>query len=237
LIPVENLSVVFGRTVALHGVELELHPGVTGLFGPNASGKSTLLRVLAGLLRPTTGAAYWDGRPVSASDESFRRCIGYCGHEAGLYARLTVRENLLLFARAYGVDDLRIDDVGERLGLADRLQIQVGDLSAGLVRRVSVARAMLHDPQILLLDEPYANLDDDASGLVSSAISDWNAPDRFAVVASHGAKRVKAYASASLILKRGRVVSYRVSAGPNRGRTVQRSNERTGVLSEGSGTS
>ncbi|MGH2694571.1 MAG: ATP-binding cassette domain-containing protein, partial [Actinomycetota bacterium] len=102
MIAVRGLRVVFGRTVALDSINVDFVPGITGLFGPNASGKSTLLRVLAGLLAPTDGTVEIRGRAIDTRDESLRRRIGYVGHESGLYGRLSVRENLELFARLYG---------------------------------------------------------------------------------------------------------------------------------------
>ncbi|MDQ4095755.1 MAG: heme ABC exporter ATP-binding protein CcmA [Actinomycetota bacterium] len=209
MINLDGVTVVYGRTVALDDLTLEIGTGVTGVFGPNASGKSTLLRVLAGLLKPTRGRVELGGTPLALANEAFRHLVGYAGHEPGLYARLTVRENLALFARLYGVGSERIEVLLDDLGIAERAATPVGELSAGLKRRASVARALLHDPRLLLLDEPYANLDDEAADLVSRAIQRWVAPDRCAVMATHGAKRVKEFADASLILKRGRPVSYR----------------------------
>lgn len=211
-IRLEGVEVAFGRTLALHGLTLELFPGVTGLFGPNGSGKSTLLSVLAGLLRPTAGSAVYRGRPVSASDEEWRRHVGYAGHEPGLYPALTVAENLTLWAQLFDAPGRRVEEMIERLGLGDRRNTHVRALSAGYKRRASVARALLHEPAVLLLDEPYANLDDDAAAEVSAAVVEWRRPDRIAVVATHGAKKVKAYADAGIILKHGRVVSYRRGA-------------------------
>lgn len=208
----DGVEVAFGRTLALHGLTLELFPGVTGLFGPNGSGKSTLLSVLAGLLRPTAGTAEYSGRPVRASDEEWRRRVGYAGHEPGLYPALTVAENLELWAQLFDAPGRRVGEMIERLGLGDRRKTPVRALSAGYKRRASVARALLHEPAVLLLDEPYANLDDDAAAEVSAAVVDWRRPDRIAVVATHGAKKVKAYADAGIILKHGQVVSYRRGA-------------------------
>ena len=207
MIEVRGLRVVYGRTVALDAVDLDLAPSLTGVFGPNGSGKSTLLRVLAGLLRPVSGEVLIDGRPLRASDESIRRRIGYAGHEAGLYAHLTVLENLELFARLYGSPARRPAEMIDAVGLGDRANTPVADLSAGLKRRASVGRAILHDPDVLLLDEPYANLDDDASDLVGEVIRSWHRPERLALIATHGAKRVRAYASHGIVLRRGLVAA------------------------------
>jgi heme ABC exporter ATP-binding subunit CcmA len=209
MIQIEGLTVAYGRTIALDAIDLTLVDGVTGLFGQNAAGKSTLLRVLAGLLTPTAGTVVIDGRRVTASDELFRRRVGYAGHSSGLYPELSVRENLDLFAALYGADPGRPAHLVEQVGLAARARTRVAELSAGLKRRAAVARALVHDPEVLLLDEPYANLDDDAAGLVSRSIVEWRGPGKIAVVASHGAKRVKGFADASIILQRGTVVSYR----------------------------
>jgi heme ABC exporter ATP-binding subunit CcmA len=209
MIETRDLTVVFGRTTAIDSLDLNLNLGVTGLFGQNGSGKSTLLKVIAGLLRPTRGSLSLFGVASDDVDEDFRRNIGYVGHEPGLYERLTIAENLEFFAQMYGVKPARIPDVIQQLGLGERAGTRVDALSAGYSRRAAVARALLHEPTILLLDEPYANLDDDASALVSAAVKGWRETgtgDRLAIVATHGAKKVKAYADAGVILQRGRLV-------------------------------
>ena len=220
MIHVESLQVVFGSTPALIDVDLELGPGAHGLFGPNGSGKSTLLRVLAGLLPPTSGRVTWDDSAVSSSAESFRRRVGYAGHLSGLYGRLTVAENLDLFARLYGVAPATIERFSASMNLVDELNKPVRQLSAGLKRRVAVARALLHDPDLLLLDEPYANLDDDAAELVSRAVREWRTSSRIAVIATHGAKRVKGWVDGGVVLRRGRVATaglYRTAEHPSGG--------------------
>ena len=209
MISVRDVRVVFGRTIALDAVDLEIGPGVTGLFGPNGSGKSTLLRVVAGLLRPARGHVTIDGVAHKSSVESLRRRIGYAGHEPGLYGRLTVRENLELFGTLYGADPTNIDRTLAALGLTERAHARADELSAGLKRRAAIARAMIHAPDILLLDEPFATLDDEAADLVRAAIQDWSAPGRTAVIATHGAKRLKSFADGSVVLRRGLVASDR----------------------------
>ncbi len=206
MLETRELTVTFGHTIALDAIDVSVASGITGLFGPNGSGKSTLLRVLAGLLRPTKGSVHLDGEPASIRSEDYRRAIGYAGHEAGLYAELSVRENLELFASLYGADPDRVDGMIEQLGLGDVSTTEFSALSAGTKRRAAVARALLHEPRVLLLDEPYANLDDEAADLVDQAIRSWSTPKRIGVVASHGAKRVKSYASGGVILRRSRVI-------------------------------
>lgn len=210
MIGLKDLTVIYGRTLALDDLSLDIHPGVTGLFGPNGAGKSTLLRVLAGLIRPTRGSVTLDGAPIDLRSEEFRGRIGYAGHEPGLYPDLTVVENLELFRSLYGAPPRRVDEVIESVGLKERRAVRVGALSAGLKRRAAVARALLHEPDVLLLDEPYANLDDDSSDRLSTAVKEWSNGSRYALIATHGAKRVKTFADGGIIIQRGRVISYRV---------------------------
>jgi heme exporter protein A len=212
MIEVTDVRVVYNRTIALDGVTLAIGPGVTGVYGPNGSGKSTLLRVLSGLLRPTRGRISFDGVPRHPADESLRRRIGYAGHDAGLYGRLSVRENLELFAALSGGSRARIPEILDTLDLTERGTSRVDELSAGFKRRASIARALVHDPDILLLDEPFATLDDDAAERVTSAITAWRAPGRTAVIATHGAKRLKSLAEGTIVLRRGLVVTDRQRA-------------------------
>lgn len=227
MIRLDSVSVLYGRTLALDAVDLDLGEGVVGLFGPNGSGKSTLLKVIAGFVRPSRGAVYAGDVPVRLGDETWRRHVGYAGHEPGLYARLSVRENVALFAHLYDAPAARVDGILEQLGIADRAESRVDGLSAGLKRRASVARALVHDPRVLLLDEPYANLDDDAANRVSDTLIEWRRPGRVAVVATHGAKRLKAFADSGVVLKDARVVSHRIRTGPHSSYPVELEREVT----------
>ena len=209
MIELENVRAIYARTIALDAVHLTIGPGITGLYGPNGSGKSTLLRVIAGLHRPAQGRVIFDGTPRRSSDENLRRRIGYAGHEAGLYSRLSVEENLALFAALWGADQSRVSLVLQQVGLADRARSRIDELSAGLKKRASVARALVHEPDILLLDEPFATLDDEAADLLTEAIKSWRAPGRCAVIATHGAKRLKAFADAAVVLRQGLIASDR----------------------------
>ncbi len=144
-----------GRVVALDDISFSLAVGQTlAIFGPNGAGKTTLLKVLAGLIHPQAGSARVDGG---------QRAIGWIGHESHLYAHLTVRENLLFWASLYGVATARrgpqIAAVLDQLGIADRAEQPVWSLSRGLLQRAAIAKALVHDPQVLLLDEPFTGLD------------------------------------------------------------------------------
>lgn len=204
MISVDGVTVVFGKTLALDEVTLEIPEGITGVFGPNGSGKSTLLKAIAGLLKPSEGRIAIDG--AHARDESSRRRIGYAGHGSGLYGRLSLRENLELFGSLYGADRARTNLLIAELGLDEFATRPVADLSAGSKRRAAVARALVHDPEVLLLDEPYANVDEESSDAISAAIAAWKRNGRTALVATHGAKKVKAYADGGIILQRGRLI-------------------------------
>ena len=186
MIEAHALTVVYGRTLALDGIDLSISEGITGLFGQNGSGKSTLLRVLAGLLRPTSGTVTTGDAPLDLRDEGFRQRLGYAGHDSGLYPHLTVGENLDLFGNLYGCPEDAVDTILERVRLADRKDTRTGELSAGLKRRAAVARALLHDPDILLLYEPYANLDDDGAAAITAAIESWRGPGKTGVLPPMG---------------------------------------------------
>lgn len=207
MIEVTDVRVVYGRTIALDRVTLDIPPGITGLYGPNGSGKSTLLRAIAGLLRPATGKIAFDGRVRESSDEGLRRKIGYSGHEPGLYGRLTIQENLQLFAALCGGHRERVGETIALLALEERATARVDELSAGLKRRASIARAMVHDPTFLFLDEPFATLDEDSAERVVGAIRSWSGPDRTAVIATHGAKRLKSFAEGTVVLRQGLVAN------------------------------
>ena len=210
MIRLDGVTAAYGRTLALDDVSLEVGAGITGLFGPNGSGKSTLLRVIAGLHRPARGKVTFKGGTAALASESYRGKVGYAGHEPGLYPHLTVKENLSLFAVLHGAPESSVEETIEMLGLGGYSNVRALGLSAGLRRRAGVARAMVHDPQILLLDEPYANLDDEAAESLSEALRAWRRDERVCLVATHGAKRVKAFADAGIIIQRGRVISHRV---------------------------
>ena len=160
---IETVGVVrrFGRRRAVDGVSLQIRSGeCLALFGPNGAGKTTLLRLLAGLLRPSEGEVRVLGKSLR-SDVALRGRIGLISHQSMLYDALTVRENVAFAARMHGVQavDAATDSALEKLGLVGRELTPVRALSRGWQQRVSIARAIVHDPAVVLLDEPYTGLD------------------------------------------------------------------------------
>jgi len=200
VIELEGLARAYGERVALAGVTLTLPAGSTlVVFGPNGAGKSTLLRVLATLLRPTEGVAKVLGRALPDEAWAVRGRIGFLGHEPLLYRELTGRENLRFQARLFGVGAERVEELLATLKLERRADDPVRTLSRGTVQRLAVARAVLHDPELLLLDEPRANLDPAASDLVEPLLT-----GRTRVVTSHDPAGGLAEADLALGLRGGR---------------------------------
>ena len=204
-IELEELTRRYGERVALDRVSLGVPEGATlVVFGPNGAGKTTLLRVLATLLRPHGGVARVLGRTIPEEGWAVRGRIGLLGHEPLLYRDLTARENLGYHARLHRVPDAtrRIEGLLERVGLTRRADDRVHAYSRGMVQRLAVCRAVLHDPEVLLLDEPRANLDPAAAELVEPLIG--AASGRTRVVTSHDPAGGLAEADLALGLRGGR---------------------------------
>jgi heme ABC exporter ATP-binding subunit CcmA len=158
---------------------------VVGLFGANGSGKSTLLRILATLLRPTGGTATIDGADILGDANGVRSRIGFLAHAPGLYDDLTARENLLFAADMLGVPHTPVSEQLERVGLTDVANERVRGFSAGMQRRLAIARLRLSQPRVLLLDEPYSNLDTSGIDLMNATMSELVARGGAALVALH----------------------------------------------------
>jgi len=171
-IELAELGRAYGERVALAGVTLELEAGQTlAVFGANGAGKTTLLRILATLLRPHRGKACVLGHELPREGWAVRGKIGFLGHEPLLYRDLTARENLRFHARLHKVPFARIDTLLDAVGMKRRGDDPVHTYSRGMVQRVAVCRAVLHEPELLLLDEPLAGLDPGAAAAVAPLIS------------------------------------------------------------------
>lgn len=194
----------FGERTALHGLTVSLPAGATlAVLGRNGAGKSTLLRILATLLRPHAGEAIVLGESLPRRAFAVRARIGYIGHDPLLYRDLSARQNLSYHARLHGVAPGRIEGLLEAVGMRGRGDEPVRSLSAGMVQRVAVCRAVLHDPELLLLDEARANLDPGASRLVEDMIGRSAGVSR--VVTSHDPLEALAESDLVLGLRDGRV--------------------------------
>ena len=194
----------FGDRTALAGLDLRLERGESlAVLGPNGSGKSTLLRVLAGLLRPSSGEVTVLGCSLPKETYRLRGRVGYLGHEPLLYRDLSPRENLALGAALHGLDreasSARIDQLLDAVGMARRGNDRVAELSAGMKQRVDICRALLHEPELLLLDEPDSHLDSEARRLIEPLIAAGGRRSR--VITSHD--RAAATAGADRILELG----------------------------------
>lgn len=198
-IELDGLERRYGERVALAGVSLTLHRGQTlAVLGPNGAGKSTLLRVLATLLRPHDGSVRVFGEALPGQAWSVRGRIGYLGHEAMLYRDLSARENLLLHARLHRISEQRVAELLAAVGLLERADDPVHTFSRGMVQRCSVARTVLHDPELVLLDEPRANLDPTAAEILEPLLA-----GRTRVLTSHDPRDADT-ADAVLGLRAGR---------------------------------
>jgi heme ABC exporter ATP-binding subunit CcmA len=190
----------YGERVVLRDVSVDLPSGqVLVVFGPNGAGKSTLLRILATLLRPHAGEVSVLGHELPGEGWSVRARIGFLGHDPLLYADLTARENLRYLARLYGRGEDRIEPLLSELGVAGRADEPLRTLSRGTVQRVAVCRTVLHEPDVLLLDEPTANLDPAAAELVRPLLGRGTR-----VIASHDPERGLEEADVVLGLRAGR---------------------------------
>jgi heme exporter protein A len=192
----------FGDRTALAAISARLEPGENlAVLGPNGSGKSTLLRILAGLLRPSGGEISVLGCALPEQTDRLRGRVGYLGHAPLLYRDLSPRENLSLAAALHGLDqsasEARIGELLDRVAMSARADDQVAELSAGMKQRVDICRAVLHEPELLLLDEPDAHLDVEARALVDPLIGPGSGASR--VVVSHD--REAATVGADLILE------------------------------------
>jgi heme ABC exporter ATP-binding subunit CcmA len=204
MLSAEGLRHAFGRVVALDDVSFSLAAGHTlTIFGPNGAGKTTLLKVLAGLIRPDAGRATVAGG---------REAIGWIGHHSHLYGHLSVRENLVFWASLYGVPAraraARADAVMRTLGIADDADRAVWSLSRGLAQRAAIAKALIHDPRVLLLDEPFTGLDLAAAAEFRALLAELRGAGRILVLATHNVDEGVELATEVAFQRRGRFVEF-----------------------------
>lgn len=211
MLAARNLTRRFGNLVAVDDISFEVEPGtVLGFLGPNGAGKSTTMKMLTGFLLPSSGTAEIFGHDIRSDSVAARRMIGYLPEGAPLYGELTVSQLLHFIASARGYSgaerDRRIDDATARLELGDVMQQTVETLSKGFKRRVGLAQAILHDPPVLILDEPTDGLDPNQKQQVRHLIREM-APDKIIVISTHILEEVDALCSRAMIIARGRLLA------------------------------
>ena len=198
----------YGDRAVLRGIDFSVGWGeIAVLFGANGAGKTTLLRILAGLARPDAGSVHIADRPMGRTGGSARRIAGFAGHQTMLYNDLTCRENLDFYCKLYGVADPkhRIARVLEQLNLSDRAHRRIRTLSHGMQKRLSIARAILHQPAVLLLDEPESGLDTASASALGEFLRQWAAGGKSALLTTHNAEIGLAWAGRALALAGGQV--------------------------------
>lgn len=206
MIEVRKLVKRFGLKPVLRGLDLTVEQGeFVALLGPNGAGKTTLLRILATLSRPTMGQVHIAGFELPKQSAAVRRRLGVVSHQPLLYGDLTAEENLLFYGRMYYLDNLRsrIDEVLDLVGLSARRGDLVRQYSRGMQQRLAIGRAILHQPEVLLFDEPHTGLDQDSAAMLDGVLKEIAARGRTVVMTSHDLTRAADLATRIDILSRG----------------------------------
>jgi heme exporter protein A len=209
MVHIEDVSKRFGTVWALRGLSLQLGRGrCLGLFGPNGAGKSTLFKILATLTRPSTGTVSIAGYDIVRQAENIRPLLGVLGHRTFLYGTLTAVENLWFYGRMFGVQQLsrRIDEVLQSVGLETQAHRLVRTYSRGMQQRLAIARAILHHPTLLLLDEPYTSLDHYAITHLQQLLQQLQAAGRTIMISTHDIARGLELCDDIAIQYRGKIV-------------------------------
>jgi heme exporter protein A len=197
----------YGRRKALSQITFSCEPGeIVGLLGPNGAGKSTLLNILATLLAPSKGAVQYGDRTSEQGGAAIRAQIGMLGHDLFLYPELTARENLTFFAHLYGLVNVTstVEAALERANLSARADDYVSGFSRGMRQRVALERALLHDPRLILLDEPFTGLDQASTRALVERLQERQRAGRMIVLATHDLDVVDGLLTRSLFLINGR---------------------------------
>jgi heme exporter protein A len=206
MITVKKLVKRFGLKTVLRGVDFDVQPGeFVALLGPNGAGKTTFLRILASLSRPSLGDVKIAGYKLPHEAAQVRARLGVVSHLPLLYGDLTAEENLRFYARMYNIPntELRVTEVLEMVGLEARRRDLVRTFSRGMQQRLAIGRAVLHDPDVVLFDEPYTGLDQDASAMLDEVLKTVAAKGRTVVMTSHDLARAEDLATRFDILSRG----------------------------------
>jgi len=208
-IEVKRLTKSFGTHLALRGIDVAVKQGESVvIFGPNGAGKTTLIKLLATIMNPSSGEIFINGFNLKKNAEQARRSIGVITHQTFLYSNLTAYENLQFYSKMYDVPDTkeRIYQVATMVEMVSRLHDRTGTFSRGMQQRLSIARALLHNPAILLLDEPETGLDQQAISILRAALQMEENEKRTIILTTHSLERGLELCNRLLILNHGRIV-------------------------------
>lgn len=211
IISASGLRKSFGDRVALKSIDLEVKRGQSVvIFGPNGAGKTTFLKVLSTVITPTRGTVIMDGIDIQKKPAEARRMIGVISHESYLYDELTARENLRFFGRMYGLGkgelEERTDELLANVDLLKRGDDRVGSFSRGMKQRLSIARALMHKPSVLLMDEPYTGLDQKAAETFESVMDRRDTDQVTKIMVSHNVERALQLSDRAIIMDSGKIV-------------------------------
>jgi len=211
VIEAKGISKQYGRRSVLNGLDLKVDNGeIVALMGPNGAGKTTLLRIMSTLYEPSRGDVFLDGKSVFEDPVESRRLIGMVGHSAYSSDDLTALENLRFFWRLYGLPSKGFEPSGKellrRVGLAHRMNDRTAVFSKGMRQRLAIARAIMHSPKVLLLDEPFSSLDEKGNEILTQILSEERARGCSVVIVSHEVQRIAAVADRADLLIKGRIV-------------------------------
>lgn len=211
MIEIKHLTKRYGELTAVNDISFDVTPGqVLGFLGPNGAGKSTTMKMITGFLSPSSGSVRVCGHDLAAAPISAKTCMGYLPEGAPSYAEMTVRNFLEFIAEIRGLSSAvrkrRLDDVIDRLALGSVLEQVIETLSKGFKRRVGLAQALLHDPQVLILDEPTDGLDPNQKHEVRTLISDMSR-EKIIVISTHILEEVDAVCNRAIIIANGRILA------------------------------
>ena len=209
MIDIKGLTKQADNKLILRGIDLSIKQGETvAILGPNGAGKSTLLKVLATLIKPTTGQVMINGLNLKKNQLEIKKLFGYLPHSSLLYDQYSPFENLVFFGKLYGVKnpEKRATELVKEVGLSFFLNEPVKNFSRGMIQRIAIARAIVHDPKILYLDEPHTGLDQGAIGILNNVVESMKAKGTTTLMVTHDFKQAAEICDRILIVKNGKIV-------------------------------
>ncbi|MED4204362.1 ABC transporter ATP-binding protein [Neobacillus mesonae] len=208
MIEIKNLTKQADNKLILRGIDLTIHKGETvAILGPNGAGKSTLLKVLASLIKPTSGLVTINGLKWKRNHLQIKKMIGYLPHSSLLYDHYSPIENLVFFGNIYGINDVeqRAVKLVKEVGLSFFLNEPVKNFSRGMIQRIAIARAIIHEPEVLLLDEPHTGLDQGAISILNNVILSMKEKGTTTLMVTHDFKQAAEICDRIIIMRNGRI--------------------------------